>query len=145
MKHFYTIWHYYNNLNSKFVDNLNTSIENRNAQLILRQLRHRLRMVNCRGNRQHPWHWCGQTELRTCKVIIEYIKHILALILIWWVEPLKRRLLIGNSYMTWFFFSFLVNRHERCWDIQYKTLPRDYCRIGVWSVFFHQIIPLVWS
>ena len=51
MKHFYTIWPYYNNLSSYFVENLD--IESRNTHLIIRQLKHPLRTVNCRGNRQN--------------------------------------------------------------------------------------------
>ena len=40
--------HIKKNLSSKYVENLD--IKNRNAHSIIRQLRHRLWTVNCRGN-----------------------------------------------------------------------------------------------
>ena len=40
------------------------NIEKRNAHSIIQQLRHRLRTVNCRGNRQHRRNCCGKTGLR---------------------------------------------------------------------------------
>ena len=46
-----------NNFSSKYVENLD--IEKRNVHPITRLLRHRLRTVNCRGNRQLPRNWCG--------------------------------------------------------------------------------------
>ena len=50
----------------------NFDIGNIHAHSIPQQLRHRLRTVNCSGNRQHPCNWCCSTALRVPNIPTNY-------------------------------------------------------------------------